>query len=126
MEQAKLRLLKAVSPPDDKTMQLQEQRERRFQLAHLLRLTEAMVEHAKRGEWRQLEELEMVRSVEAEECFRWKLEAESDLIAEALATLLQLNENLIEIVRYAQALLTDERLEQLQRQKATKAYLEQS
>jgi hypothetical protein len=125
MELAKLRLLKAAPLPDDETMQLHEQRERRFQLAYLLRLTEAMVEHAKRGEWRQLEELEMVRSVEAEECFRCNLDTESDLIAEALATLLQLNENLIKIVGYAQTQLTDERLEQLQREKTTKAYLEQ-
>ena len=51
---------------------------------------------------------------------------QSELIAEALATLLQLNESLIEVVRFAREKLAAEQADQHHRVSAARAYLSES
>ena len=76
-------------------------RQRRFQLARLITLSEEMLEHAKAGAWPEVEEMEVIRRVELEECFAMQHEQPSLLIAQALATLIHINEQLVLIVGQA-------------------------
>ena len=76
-------------------------RQRRFQLARLITLSEKMLEHAKAGYWNEVEEMEIIRRVELEECFAMQHEQPSLLIAQALATLIHINEQLVLVVRHA-------------------------
>jgi len=116
-------MMEPPQPPSDQTLEVIRERNRRFQLAYLLRLTESMLEHAREGEWHRLEELEMQRSLELKECFHWRGDNQSELIAEALATLLQLNESLIEVVRFAREKLANEQHADHQKISAVKAYM---
>ena len=116
-------MMEPPQPPNDQTLQAIRERNRRFQLAYLLKLTESMLEHARRGEWHYLEELELQRSLELKECFHWQGDNQSELIAEALATLLQLNENLIEVVRFAREKLVSQQEADYHRVNAVKAYM---
>lgn len=119
-------MMEPPPPPSGQTLDTLRERNRRFQLAYLLKMTESMLEHARCGEWRRLEELEMLRSGELQECFRWEDETQSELIAEALATLLQLNDSLIEVVRFAREKLAAEQAEQQHKVNAVRAYLSDS
>jgi hypothetical protein len=101
-----------------------EERQRRFQLAQVLQLTDQMLGFAKDGEWDKLEQMEALRSVEMSKCADWQFETDRDLVAEALATLLQLNENIIEVVRYAQNKIVDDQVQLQRKTTATKAYIE--
>ncbi|MES2626580.1 MAG: hypothetical protein V4628_14945 [Pseudomonadota bacterium] len=76
-------------------------RQRRFQLARLITLSEEMLEHAKAGTWSAVEEMEVIRRVELEECFAMQHEQPSLLIAQALATLIHINEQIVMMVRQA-------------------------
>jgi len=76
-------------------------RQCRFQLARLITLSEEMLEHAKAGSWNEVEEMEIVRRVELEECFAMQHEQPSLLIAQALATLIHINEQMVQVVRHA-------------------------
>jgi hypothetical protein len=60
-----------------------------------------MLEHAKAGSWLEVEEMEIIRRVELEECFAMQQEHPSLLIAQALATLIHINEQMVAIVRQA-------------------------
>ena len=75
---------------------------RRIKLVSLLRLSEKMVECAQQKDWDSLDRLESRRRVELEDCFSGKTEErESPLIAEAIATLVHLNEQLVNLVSKA-------------------------
>ena len=76
-------------------------RQTRFQLARLITLSEEMLEHARAGSWNEVEEMEIVRRVELAECFAMQHEQPSLLIAQALATLIHINEQLVLAVRHA-------------------------
>jgi hypothetical protein len=106
-------------PPDDP---LQLERSRRFQLARVLKVTEDMLEQANAGNWDRVEELEAQRSLELEECFGMQDDQPSELVAEALATLIYLNEQLVQIVRYARERANVERFEQRRALNAASAY----
>lgn len=99
-----------VTPPGDGSEELRE-RSRRFQLARVLKVTEDMLEQANAGNWEQVEALEAQRSVELQECFAMQDETPSELVAEALATLIYLNEQLVQIVRYARERAAAERMD---------------
>lgn len=101
---------------------LQLERSRRFQLARVLKVTEDMLEQANAGNWDRVEELEAQRSRELEECFGMQDEQPSELVAEALATLIYLNEQLVQIVRYARERASVERFEHRRALNAASAY----
>jgi hypothetical protein len=116
-------MMEPPQPPSEQTLEVIRERNRRFQLAYLLTLTESMLEHAREGEWHRLEDLEMQRSLELKECFHWQGDSQSELVTEALATLLQLNESLIEVVRFAREKLASEQHADHQKISAVKAYM---
>ena len=71
-------------------------------LVEVLEKTKLMVEHAKRGNWSEVGELEEQRRDELNECFAYKISDEdSYLMSEALATVLHMNEELMSIVASA-------------------------
>jgi hypothetical protein len=90
----------AINPNWHEQKQLHDQR-RRFQLARLITLSEEMLEGARNGAWNQLEELELLRRVELEECFALQNDHPSLLISQALAALIHINDQIVAIVRQA-------------------------
>lgn len=119
-----MRLVNVTAAPDDAGEVVLRERSRRFQLARVLKVTEQMLEQANAGNWDLVEELEARRSVELQECFEMQDEGPSELIAEALATLLYLNEQLVSIVGYARERAAAERHEQRRALSAASAYSE--
>lgn len=119
-----MRLVHVESSPDGGSEEALRERGRRFQLARVLKVTEQMLEHANAGNWELVEDLEAQRSVELHECFAMQDDAPSELIAEALATLLYLNEQLVQIVRYAKERAAADRVEQRRAFTAVTAYSE--
>lgn len=119
-----MRLVNIDMPPGDSSEETLRERGRRFQLARVLKVTEHMLEQANAGNWDMVEELEAQRSVELQECFAMQDETPSEMIAEALATLLYLNEQLVQIVRYAKERTAAERFEQRRALSAASAYSE--
>jgi hypothetical protein len=89
-----------ASPNWHDMKQVHEQR-RRFQLARLITLSEEMLERARVADWDRVEELEVLRRVELEECFALQNEHPSLLIAQALATLIHINDQVVFLVREA-------------------------
>ncbi|PCJ26652.1 MAG: hypothetical protein COA96_04855 [SAR86 cluster bacterium] len=76
-------------------------RQRRFQLAKLLQCTEQMLICAQKEDWDSVEEMEISRKEELVACFQDSLEAQSLLIAEAIATLIALNTQIALLVKNA-------------------------
>ena len=81
------------------------QRRQRVQLARLLQITEKMLECAQDGDWLSVEELEALRKTELDACYDMQQQQPSLLIAEALATLLYLNDQIVELVKVARSRL---------------------
>jgi hypothetical protein len=77
------------------------QRRQRIQLARVLQITEKMLEYAQRSDWLAVEELEVMRKAEMDACYELQQQSPSLLIAEALATLLYLNDQIVELVKIA-------------------------
>ena len=78
----------------------QEQQCRR--LAHVLGLTKQMLVHADEGEWEQVTEIEQERREDLIACFsKTMLAQDTQLVAEAMATLLHLNEELMAKLKVA-------------------------
>lgn len=94
-----MQLIKPQSPAEDAADH--QERSRRFQLARVLKVTGQMVEHANAGQWQEVEELEALRRLELEECLALQDQEPSPLVAEALTTLLYLNDQLVQLVGYA-------------------------
>ena len=62
-------------------------------LAAVLKLTQAMLEAAREGEWVEVSEGELHRRALLEECFSKSVDPElSEIFAEALATMLHMND----------------------------------
>lgn len=99
-------------------------RRRRFQLARVLKVTGEMMDHANANRWQQVEELELLRRVELEACFSLQGSQASPLVAEAMATLMYLNDQLVQLVRYARGQLRDSHGAQSKAFSAVKAYEE--
>ena len=97
-------------------------RQRRFQLARLITLSEEMLEHAKAGAWSEVEDMEIIRRVELEECFAMQHEQPSLLIAQALATLIHINEQMVLIVRQARDQVSKNHSKEVESMQGIKAY----
>lgn len=91
--------------------------EQRFQLAHLLRSTEEILHCAQLGDWESVEILERQRQAELAACFAGDDADSSPLVAEALATLLHMNNQITELVKKAKADLVAEQ-QKMEAQKA--------
>lgn len=120
-----MRLVQQIPQPDTGGEQALRERGRRFQLARVLQVTEQMLEQANAGNWDEVEELEVQRSLEIEECFQMQSEEPSELVAEALATLIYLNEQLVQIVRYAREQAATERYQHRRALSVASAYTEE-
>ena len=101
-------------------------RRRRFQLARLITLSEEMLGHAGSGDWEKVEELEILRRVELDECFTLQNEHPSMLIAQALAALVHINDQIVALVRQARDKLGSELSRDHTAHKAASAYLQAS
>lgn len=95
-----MKLVENPIPDRDALLEIH-QRRRRLQLARLLQITEQMLIHAEAGEWDELNELEDERRAELTECFEMQQDEPSLLIAEALQTLLYLNDQIVALVQDA-------------------------
>ena len=73
-------------------------------LAAVLKLTQTMLTAAQSGEWVEVSEGELHRRVLLEECFSKPVNPElSEIFAEALATMLHMNEELVALLEAAKA-----------------------
>lgn len=71
-------------------------------LARTLELTQEMLLRAQQGDWQKVADLEIARRRELELCFSIAItEAKGELVAEALAVLLHLNEELLSLLMSA-------------------------
>lgn len=84
------------------------QRRQRVQLARLLQITEKMLEYAQGGDWQSVEELESLRKNELDTCYHLQEQAPSLVVAEALATLLYLNDQIVALVKLARTQLVSD------------------
>ena len=119
-----MRLIRVDTTPEAGSAEVLRERGRRYQLARVLKVTEEMLEQATAGNWDRVEDLEAMRSLELQECFQMQDEGPSELIAEALATLIYLNEQLVQIVRYARERAAADRFEHRRALHAASAYSE--
>ncbi|HWK54171.1 MAG TPA: flagellar protein FliT [Hyphomicrobiales bacterium] len=112
------------APTPQQRQELSE-RERRFQLARVLRLTETMLQRAEAGAWEELEMLERERKDELDQCFDMQCAQPSLDVAEALAALVHLNERIVALVREARDALGAAHRAESGRHRAAGAYSEQ-
>lgn len=98
------------------------ERQRRFQLARVLRLTETMLQHAEAGDWEELETLERQRKDELDQCFDLQNAQPSLEVAEALTALMSLNERIVALVRAARDALGEKHRLHNGRHRAADAY----
>lgn len=112
------------SPSDPAGSEELADRRRRFQLARVLKVTGEMIDHANEGCWQQVEALELLRRMELEACFSLQGSTPSPLVAEAMATLMYLNDRLVQVVRHARGQLRDSHGAQSKAFTAVKVYEE--
>lgn len=93
-----------------------EQNKQRFRLARLLRSTEEILHCAQLGDWASVESMEKQRQAELVACFSGDNSEPSPLIAEALATLLLMNNQIAELVKKAKSDLVSQQ-QQMESQK---------
>ena len=93
--------LVANNPPDVKNLREDALNQKRFMLAQLLRRTEEILQHAQHSDWESVEVLEQARQTEIAACFANANEEDSPLMAEALATLIHMNDQISQLVRAA-------------------------
>lgn len=99
-----------------------EERDQRFQLARVVQVTERMLLHAHADEWSEVAALEAQRAQGMAACYGMQDDTVSAEMADALATLLDLNEQLVEVVQHARQQLDDERRFQQRSVTAVLAY----
>jgi len=98
---------------------------RRRQLANLLTITESMIGHACNAEWEDIAKLEVNRKVELDQCFSIPVsDQDPPVIIEAIATLLHLNDKLVEAVAIARQQAAEEVTQINHNQQAIKQYLD--
>ena len=99
-------------------------RKKRFQLAKLLRDTETMLVCAQKEDWDTVEEMESLRRDEINDCFKNASNDEEELpvMAEALATLTYLNEQIVKLVHEARADIIKSQNELKSSKSAVKSY----
>jgi hypothetical protein len=85
-------------------VQLHEQVSSCRRLARVLVMTRKMVEHADAGDWETVADIEQERREDLKLCFSQAIPmAENDVVAEALAVLLHLNEELMARLKVARS-----------------------
>ncbi|MCB1843407.1 MAG: flagellar protein FliT [Halioglobus sp.] len=73
-------------------------------LAQALKLTEQMLAHAEKDEWQRVTELEVERRDDLVACFSREIPpADTELVAQAMAALLHLNEELMSRLKLARS-----------------------
>lgn len=92
-------------------------------LAHVLTLTKQMLVHADKGEWEHVTELEVERRDDLTTCFAESASiADSVLIAEAIAALLHLNEELMSKLKTARDVVMEQGIEYSRNRSAVGSY----
>jgi hypothetical protein len=92
-------------------------------LAHVLELTKEMLVHADNGEWEQVTEMELLRRDDLMLCFSKSMPAgDTQLVAEAMATLLHLNEELMAKLKVARSAVMAQGLEFAKNRDAVSSY----
>lgn len=109
-------LVERTGRPDPEATLEIHQRRQRIQLARVLQITEKMLECAQNSDWPAVEELEAMRKAEMDACYELQQQSPSLLIAEALATLLYLNDQIVELVKVARRKLVVEHNEAARQQ----------
>ena len=92
-------------------------------LAHVLGLTKTMLTHAGNGEWEQVAEMELLRRDDLMLCFSQSTPpGDTVLVAEAMATLLHLNEELMAKLKVARSAVMAQGLEFAKNRTAVSSY----
>ena len=92
-------------------------------LAHVLDLTKQMLTHAANGEWEQVAEMELLRRDDLMLCFSESIPVgDTELVAEAMATLLHLNEELMAKLKVARSAVMAQGLEIAKNRNAVSSY----
>lgn len=96
----------------DQTQSLSEQAQHCRRLAEVLAMTKQMLVHAEKNEWERVTELEIQRRDDLAACFANTVSvADSVLIAEAIAALLHLNEELMAKLKAARDIVMEQGIE---------------
>ena len=94
-------------------------------LVDVLEKTKLMVDHAQVGNWTEVARLEEERRDELNECFAYKIaDDDSYLMSEALATVLHMNEELMNVVSRARRDLIKKQSEATQTRVRLNDYLD--
>ena len=94
-------------------------------LAHVLTLTKNMLAHADKGEWEQVAEREQERREDLAACFSDSAPAaDAELVAEAMAALLHLNEELMAKLKVAREVVMKQGREHARNRNALGSYQE--
>ena len=105
-----------VQPLSDQALQCR-------RLARVLTLTKQMLVHADKGEWEHVTELEVERRDDLTACFAESASiADSVLIAEAIAALLHLNEELMAKLKTARDVVMEQGIEYSRNRNAVGSY----
>ena len=92
-------------------------------LAQVLSLTRQMLDHADKGEWEEVTEIEQERRDDLVACFSRPVPSENtELVAEAMATLLHLNEELMAKLRVARSAVMAQGRELTKNRQAVSTY----
>lgn len=92
-------------------------------LADVLTATRSMLEHASAGDWDEVAELERVRRDDLEACFREAVAPEhNELVSEALAVMLHLNEELMGLLGSARDAVLEQGAQQARTRSAVGSY----
>lgn len=94
-------------------------------MADALLLTESMLELARCGDWEAVTRLEETRRAAIAKCFSKSVpEEQSDIFAEALAAMLQMNEELVSLLECAREEVAVKRTNQKYIKRAVTHYLD--
>ncbi|MAT95193.1 MAG: flagellar protein FliT [Halioglobus sp.] len=92
-------------------------------LARVLEMTRQMLAHADKDEWEQVTAIERERRDDLVQCFSEPIPlGDSELVAEALATLLHLNEELMSRLKEARSSVMEKSLEFSRQRQAVSSY----
>jgi len=92
-------------------------------LAQVLTLTKQMLTLAEEGEWEQVAEYELARREDLATCFTdTRPAADAELIAEAMAALLHLNEELMAKLKIARSQVMEQGREHTRQRRAVGSY----
>ena len=94
-------------------------------LAHILLMTEEMLDSARKDQWDDVTEMEERRRQALSECFGAPIpEEHSELFTEALAAMLHMNEELISLLENAKTEVAIKRTDQARTSKSLGHYLD--